>query len=216
MEQKTKREEATERQPREKGAVIIEATLSLTIFMFAIFTLLSVIQIAYVQSRMSVALCCATKELAQYSHVYYVTQMDTALASSGGKSSKVFNDVAQFLQEIGGHLGTIDDELGQFVTATGDAIEGDSLGQMFTSGAGEMIVRKLMEKNLVSGTGEDASEFLHRHRVENLSLAESKVLEGGTKDLFMRATYDIRVIRLLNIDITYHMSTWAYTTAWGE
>lgn len=43
----------------EHGAVIIEATLSLSFFMFAIFTLLSVVSICYAQARINTAVDCA-------------------------------------------------------------------------------------------------------------------------------------------------------------
>lgn len=216
MDQSRQPENTAPKRETQKGAVIIEATLTLTFFMFAIFTLLSVTQIAYVQSRMSTALSCATKELAEYAHVYYVTQLDKALPSSGGKSSEVFNKVGDFLQNIGSNLGTIDDELGKFVTETGNSISGDSLGQWIKSGIGEGIIKKLMLSNLVSGTGESPEEFLRANRVENVSLSQSSFLEDDSRDIFMQVTYDIRVLKLLHIDYTFHMSTWAYATAWGN
>lgn len=56
---------------REKGAIVIEATISLTVFIFAILTILSLVDIAYVQAKMSVALNSAAKEISQYSYLYY-------------------------------------------------------------------------------------------------------------------------------------------------
>lgn len=204
------------RKHSQRGAIIVEASISLTVFMFAIFTLLSLIQMAYVQSRMTVALSCATKEMAQYAHVFYVTEMDTALASSGGKSSELFKKVAELLQNVGGDLGTVSDELGQFVTETGNAIDGDSLGDMLKSAAGQAIIEQMMKSNLVTGTSDSAEDFMHRNRIENLDFMQSKILEGGTKDLFIRATYEIKVIHLLNLDYSFQMSTWAYAKAWGD
>lgn len=200
----------------ERGAIIVEATISLTVFMFAMFTLLSLTQIAYTQARMSLALTSATKEIAQYVHVYYVTEMDTALPSSGGKSSELFGKVAELLGTVGGEVGTIDGELGRFVTDTGNAISGDSLGDMLTHFVGGGIVEQMMMKNLATGSSSSGEEFLANNRVSNLDFGQSKFLEGGKKDIFMHVSYDIKVIELLDIDYTFHMSTWAYATAWGD
>lgn len=76
----------------ENGAIIIEATLTLSFFMFAMITLLSVIQIAYAQSRMSVALCSATKSIAEYAHIYFATGMDEVLPVRGKELRPVWGD----------------------------------------------------------------------------------------------------------------------------
>lgn len=55
----------------ERGAIVVEATISLSVFIFTMFTILSVVDICYVQSKIGMALDSATKELAQYSYLYY-------------------------------------------------------------------------------------------------------------------------------------------------
>ena len=55
----------------EKGDIVVEAILSLSVFLFAIFTLLSFVKIFYIQGRMSIALNSAAKEISQYSYIYY-------------------------------------------------------------------------------------------------------------------------------------------------
>ncbi len=201
---------------RERGAVIVEATISLTVFMFAMFTFLSLIQIAYTQARMSLALSSTTKEIAQYAHIYYVTEMDTAFASSGGKSSDLFGKVAELLGTVGGELGTIDDELGKFISEGGNAIAGDSLGDMFKHYAGNSIVEQMLLRNLKTGPYASGEDFLEKNRVDNLDFSQSSFLENNSKNIFMIVSYDIKVIELLGIDYTFHMRSCAYTTAWGE
>ena len=56
---------------KEKGAIVVEATISLTAFMFAIFMILSIVNICFIQAKISVALNTAAKELSQYSYLYY-------------------------------------------------------------------------------------------------------------------------------------------------
>lgn len=209
-------ESEEKKQERQRGAVIVEATISLTTFMFAMFTLLFLIQIAYVQSRMSVALGCATKELAEYLHVYYVTEMDEMLPSSGGKSSELFNKVGELVQSVGGELGSISNELGQFVNTAGASMSGDSLAQWIKSDVGNCVVEQMMKKNLQADGYASGDDFMARNGISDLDFSQSSFLEGDSKDIFMQVTYDIQVIKLLNIDYKFHMSSWAYTTAWGN
>lgn len=60
----------------ESGAVVVEGIISLTTFMFAIFTILSIVNICYIQARMTTALTSAAKEISQYSYFYYKFGLD--------------------------------------------------------------------------------------------------------------------------------------------
>ena len=81
---------------RERGAIVVEAIISLTTFMFAIFTILSIVNICYIQARMSNALNSAAKEISQYSFFYYkfgIDQLEQGLSQSEGvKDSRALAD----------------------------------------------------------------------------------------------------------------------------
>lgn len=200
---------------RERGAVIVEAAVALPVFLFAMITLYSIIQMAYVQSRMSTALDCAAKELAEYSHVFYATGLNNVLSGSGGASSELANQVSEFLTTVGDQLGTIDSGLGQYVNDAGQALSGDSLVDLAKYGLGQTLAEQMMKKNMVTGSSDSPEAFMHRNHITNFNMDGSNFLEGNSKKIFMRANYDIEVIKLLNIDITFHMSSCAYTEAWG-
>lgn len=199
----------------QEGAVIIEAAIALPVFMFMMITLYSIIQIAYVQARMTIAVDAAAKELAQYAHVYFATGLNGSLSGSGGTSSQLANDVSQFLSIVGEGLGTVDSELGQFVSDSGEALSGDSLVDIAKSGMGKNLGEQMMKKNLVNGEGDSAEAFMKRNRVKNLNMNGTKFLEQAGKEVFLRVNYDIEVIKLLNVDFSFHMSSCAYTEAWG-
>lgn len=201
--------------PRERGAVIVEAAIALPVFLFAMITLYSIIQMAYVQARMSTALNCAAKELAEYSHVFYATGLNDVFSGSGGASSELANQVSEFLTTVGGELGPIDSGLGQYVNDAGQAISGDSLVDLAKYKLGQTLAEQMMRKNMVTGSGDSPEAFMHRNRITNFNMDGSNFLEENSKKIFMRANYDIEVIKLLNIDITFHMSSCAYTEAWG-
>lgn len=76
------------RKDRERGAVVVEGIISLTTFMFAIFTILSIVNICYIQARMSNALNSAAKEISQYSFFYYKFGIDK-IESKNSQSDEV-------------------------------------------------------------------------------------------------------------------------------
>lgn len=199
----------------EKGAVIIEAAIALPVFMFMMFTLYSVIQIAYVQARMTIAVDAAAKELAEYAHIYYATGLNNSMTGSGGASSEIANEVSDFLMTVGNGLGSVDSELGQFVGEAGAALSGDSLADLAKHGVGQVLGEQMMKKNMVSGKGDTVDKFKDRNRIENLSLSKSTFLDKESKKVFLVADYDIHVIKLLNIEVSFHFSNCAYTEAWG-
>lgn len=199
----------------QRGALYMEATLSLSFFMFAIFTLLSVIQISYTQARMAVALDSAAKEIAEYTHIYYATGMGTALSGSDGRSSGLFNELSDYLEKLGGDVSMVNSDLGQFISGVGDALQGDSISQWMQSAAGKWLTLKLVEKNMVSSAGDSPEAFKRRNHIEGeINLDGSRFLEKGSSDVFMQVNYVVRVIRLLNVDIELHMSHCAYAKAW--
>lgn len=80
----------------ESGSVTIEATISLSAFMFAIVTLLTIVNICVVQARMSIAINATAKELSHYSYLYSLTGLQGAHAKIGeaaGQKEEEFNDV---------------------------------------------------------------------------------------------------------------------------
>ena len=51
---------------QEKGAVTVEATIALSVFMFAIVTLYTIVNIATVQAKVAFAINNTAKEISQY------------------------------------------------------------------------------------------------------------------------------------------------------
>ena len=77
----------------------------------------------------------------------------------------------------------------------------------------------MLKNRLRDSPGDTAEAFMRRNRIENLNMDGSKFLEAGEgstgKDIFMRVNYDVRVVQLLNIDFSLHLSHAAYTQAWA-
>ena len=58
---------------KESGAIIIEATIALTTFMFAIVSILFVAHICYAQAKIGTVIDGVAKDLSEFSYVYSLT-----------------------------------------------------------------------------------------------------------------------------------------------
>ena len=118
----------TTKENRESGAVVVEAIISMTAFIFTMLIILSIADIAYTQSKMAVALNSAAKEISQYCYLYYKFQLDDANASLSNGTE--------------GAQKTVEDTvagLGQMMDSFGDA------GSSFDEGNFDSAVNSLMD-----------------------------------------------------------------------
>lgn len=87
---------------RESGVVTIEATISLTAFMFAIVTILTIVNICIVQTRIGIAIHGVAKELSHYSYLYALTGLN--------ESEAHLSEAAQGTKDdINGVIGNVND-----------------------------------------------------------------------------------------------------------
>lgn len=82
------------REKNEQGAIVVEATIALSAFMFIIVTLLSIVNICFAQAKIGVAINTAAKEISQYSYLYGLTGLNQKQARlyAGGQDAKARMD----------------------------------------------------------------------------------------------------------------------------
>ncbi len=92
---------------KESGSVTIEATISLSAFMFAIVTILTIVNICIIQARISYAINTTAEEISQYSYLYALTGLNeshAAVDAAGHEDTlpldNVFNDINAMYNEI--------------------------------------------------------------------------------------------------------------------
>ena len=85
---------------KENGSITIEATISLTVFMFAIFTILTIVNVCIVQAKMSYALNNTAKEISQYSYLYSLTGLNKTQAEMYESGKEATKDVGKILEDI--------------------------------------------------------------------------------------------------------------------
>jgi len=207
----------------ERGAIIIEATLSLTFFVFAVMTLYTMYHVSLAQARIGTALNATAKELSQYAYIYDLTGLNekqSSLASKGGAAQSILNDDLSQINDFYDAIGGIADST---VSIVGDAGNAESfLYYMLNEGVdaakgvavGE-IARGLMKKNL----GANPDKFLRGLGIENgmqgLSFGKSRFFVSGQEDeIILNVRYQITVIKLLDFDMKMNFELTAKTRAW--
>ena len=196
---------------RERGAVITEAAVCLPVFMFMMVILLSIAQMAYVEERIAVGTDAVAKQMAQYAHVFFAAGLDGVFSGEGGMSSEIADGIAEVLREIGEIAGA------DVLSEAGDAIASDSLTAVLEDGIGIALAERSLPGTVMCGAEDpDAAfaAFLARNRVSGLTFERSKILEGSSDDIFLWVEYDMKVVELLGIDVTFHLRHTARTTAW--
>lgn len=92
---------------KENGSVTIEATISLTAFMFAIITILTIVNICIVQARIANAINTTAMEVSQFSYLYSLTgfpesegKLAKAGRESGDKIGSMLSDINTVFNEV--------------------------------------------------------------------------------------------------------------------
>ncbi|MBQ9975816.1 MAG: hypothetical protein IJP16_04835 [Clostridia bacterium] len=85
---------------RERGSVTVEAAISLTTFMFAIVTILTIMNICIVQAKISVAINSAAKELSQYSYLYAITGLNESHSAISKSAEETKKDIDSTVSDV--------------------------------------------------------------------------------------------------------------------
>lgn len=87
----------------ERGAIVVEATISFTTFIFLIYIIYSIVDICYIQAKMSIALNGAATDISQYSYLYYkfgLDSVDDATSSAATSSRALANDTLSGMDKL--------------------------------------------------------------------------------------------------------------------
>lgn len=176
----------------EGGSITVEATISLTAFMFAIVTILTIVNICIVQARISYALNSTAKEISQYSYLYSLTGLNDAqkAAYDNGKQStekvvsvlsdvnEVYNEI-QNLQAIGEtkvSVNNIDSILSAWDSAAGSAEKIENAGSSLENTLSDIASDP---KNLMFGLVKMAAS-------ETMDLAKSRLIAAPLAKVMMK------------------------------
>ncbi len=207
----------------EHGAIIIEATLSLSFFMFAIVTIYSMIHVSMAQARISAALNSTAKEISQYSYVYDLTGLNerqAGVAAGGGAAEAVLSDNLSEVNDVYDAFKGIAGGVLSIVSSPDNAesflyyVLNQGIDAAKGYGAGE-VARLLIRKHF----GSDPDKFLKglgvKGGIGELDFSKTRLFENGEEtDILLDVKYKITVIKLLNIDMKMDFELCAKTKAW--
>ena len=132
----------------EKGAVVIEATISLTLFMFLIVTLLSVVNMCTAQVKIGTALNQAAKELSEFTYIYGISGINDLQKLNYDNADDTRQDANEILNSICGSMNAIE-KLGNGSGTAWEAVDSVS----GTAMDAEALMKKI-------ATSEDPSAWL--------------------------------------------------------
>lgn len=210
----------TKQNKKEKGAIMVEATIALTTFMFALLMILSLLNICYIQAKMGVALNSAAKEMSQYAYLYNTLNLDKHMSGEGGKSSELIGGLNKVMSKLSEGTANFSSDLSNMFSTIGSTAEGDSAAEYIKDGAGMMIAKQLVKKNLKSFKDDDPDNFLRRNHVKNgldgLSFVYTSFLtDEDQSKIDLVVTYEVSVIKLLDVDFDFRFMQRATTRSWG-
>lgn len=215
---------------KESGAIIIEATIALTTFMFAIVSILFVAHICYAQAKIGTVIDGVAKDLSEFSYVYSLTGLadkQSKLSSEASKANESIDNVVDNLDDVTGTLGNLKD-LGSSLINDSEmqssmmALIKNEAANKAESLATSLVVKQFA-KGRLSGTSADCETVLKRLGVEkkagtylgSIDFGDSVFCVNGSAEIKVVARYSVKLIRLLNVDITFDICQCASTKAWG-
>ena len=188
-----------------QGSVTIEATIALTAFMFTIVTILTIVNISILQSKMAFAINATAKEISQYSYLYSLTglnQREGEIYQSGKNGTKPvedllgdLNDAYSEIEKLGStgktNINDIDDILSAWDNVSGTVQDGVKTGKAVYND-----IEKIAEnpKNLLFGIVKLAGTHVFDYAKSHLIAAPlSRVMckkhlvnkKGGSVDSYL-------------------------------
>ena len=159
----------------ESGSVTIEATISLSAFMFAIVTLLTIVNICLVQSRMSYAINTTAKELSQYSYLYSLTglnQSQKAIYDAGKTNTQQLDSILEDINSVYNEIENLGNTGNQSPSVEGILDSWDSIKNI--QGAGSSLYDTM--KDIASDPKELMFGIVKLATNEGMDLAKSRLI----------------------------------------
>lgn len=170
---------------KESGVIMIEATISLTAFMFAIVTILTIVNICIAQARIATAINITAKELSQYSYLYSLTgfsKSEAELHNAAAEETQKLNDALEGVSTIFSEVDKLKNNANHAVEAASDLdIDGVKTAWESAVGSGQAIQNAGTSlKNTFKDIAKDPKKLMFGivklAASESLELAKSKLI----------------------------------------
>lgn len=218
---------------KERGAVSVEAIITLTIFIMFYMLLLSIIDIIRAQVVVQSAICETAKEISTYSYMlakmgYFDLRQEASDSASGSSLNDVKDNFVSLTNTIGAG-GSVDaSELSQTIELlkgltlkdfTGVAIDGAM--EAGSNAAASLAARTLAKKYLKDAKG--SLEYLEDMGIENglegLDFSQSHFPQSTGDTLRITVIYKIKILDyplLEKLNLNQRVILNATTKVWGN
>lgn len=151
------------KQKNEEGAIVIDATISLTTFMFLITLILAITNICLAQAKIGTMVNGIAKDISSYSYLYSMTGLNSweqGVSSGGDKArgdlDQIFSDTTTTYEKIG----TIRDNIGD--KEFWQSLKNLFIEQAWNAGKSEALnlVCREIAKDRMAVSGQDADSYL--------------------------------------------------------
>lgn len=207
----------------QEGAIVVEATISLTTFMFLIVIILGLVNICLVQAKMASLVHGVAKDLSNYSYIYSLTGLASKEQEIANNASSAQTSIDEVLSNGGEVYGTLEaignidfDE--EFWNSCVALLKQSAINTV-KSAVLDGICKDAVKKRLSTST-QSADAYLSKLGIEGgvdaINFMESEFCYGGSDDIVIVATYKVHILKLLGVDFEFNFRQCAYTKAWGS
>lgn len=205
----------------QEGAIVVEATISLTTFMFLVVTILTIVNICLVQAKMGTLVHGVAKDISNYTYIYTMTGLNEREQVISGKADYARNGLETVKENSTDAFSAIE-SIGNVAM---DSEFWNSMLSLLTEGGiqeGKAIVidkicKSAAEKRLETAE-KSADAFLIGMGIEDgiagLDFKDSSFCAGGGDDITIVVSYKVHIIKLLGVDFEFNFEQCAATKTW--
>ncbi|MCI8713267.1 MAG: hypothetical protein HFH23_13550 [Ruminococcus sp.] len=217
------------RRKRQEGAVVIEATISLTTVMFLIVTILSIVNICLVQAKISTLTHGIAKDISNYTYIYTLmglNEKEAAISAKADYSRKTLDTAGKLPSEFKDGSTEVYGKISELSKTVMDKEFWESSLNLVAEGGINMIkgetvdgLCKLAARKRLASMGTDADTYLRHLGIEGgvdngLHFERSEVCSGGGDDIKIIVEYEVHLLKLLGVDFNFRFEQCAYTKTW--
>lgn len=196
------------RENNDEGAIVVEASIAVPVYAFIIFTILTLVNICYAQAKVQIALNSAARQFSEIAYVAYASNLADAGGYSDGKSSDMPQKISTKLNETMNEWGIQNETLSGMSEMLGKT----SLTGILVNEGARATMQSLVDREFKLSKNGNSSSLVKWLNMDTEPKVHAIITNNDV--LVAGAYYEVKVIDLLNIDITYKFHSGTITYLW--
>ena len=196
------------RENNDEGAIVVEASIAVPVYAFIIFTILTLVNICYAQAKVQIALNSAARQFSEIAYVAYASNLADAGGYSDGKSSDMTQKISTKLNETMNEWGIQNETLSGMSEMLGKT----SLTGILVNEGARATMQSLVDREFKLSKNGNSSSLVKWLNMDTEPKVHAIITNNDV--LVAGAYYEVKVIDLLNIDITYKFHSGTITYLW--